>query len=177
MFAATLLALIGLHSTGGMALVAALFIFPLGLIFRELDAESVRVRRQELVVAFGDITAAGMTKTIDFATALPADAFILGTSVNVTDDFDDGMAATNKVDIGVNGATTSIIAGSADNLGTIARIVGGTKGASYCSIVGAITVRLTFTGSANLNTLTKGNVTIAIYFLTADKTTPFPRRG
>lgn len=174
----TLLAFIALSkAASAVGALAALFIFPVALIFREVAAGDARVRRLEVTLGFADITAAGMTKTIDYANALPADAFLLGTSVNVTDDFDDGAACTTKVDIGVSGSTTSIIAGSADSLGTIARIVGGTKGASYCSIVGAITPRLTFTGSVNLNTLTKGSVTIAIYFMTVDKTTAFPNRG
>lgn len=132
-----------------------------------------RIRKAEAVIGFADITAAGMTKTLDLAAfLLPADALLLGTELNVTTDFDDGAAATNKLDIGISGSGTIFLAGAADNLGTIARTNGGTAGTTMPSFQPATQVRLTFTGSANLSTLTAGSVTVRLFYTRTDKLIP-----
>jgi hypothetical protein len=132
-----------------------------------------RVRKAEATVGFADISAAAMTKFLDLAALLlPADAFLLGHEMNVLTDFDDGAAATNKLDIGVSGATTSFLAGSADNLGTIARTNGGTVGAAEPSFQGGAQVRLSFTSSVNTSTLTQGSVLVRIFYVRTDKLIP-----
>jgi len=140
-------------------------------IARTNQAHSSRIRKAEAVVLFGDITAAALTKTLDLAAfLLPADAMIVGTELNVTTDFDDGAAATTKVDIGISGSGTIFLVGAADNLGTIARTNGGTAGTQMPSFQGGTQVRLTFTCSVNTSTLTKGAVTIRLFYVRTDGT-------
>lgn len=132
-----------------------------------------RVRKAEATVLFGDITAAGMTKTLDLAAfLLPADAFLLGNELNVATVFDDGAGATTKVDIGISGSGTIFLVGGAANLNTTGRTNGGTTGSTLPSFQGSTQVRLTFTGSVNLNTLTEGAVTIRLFFVRTDKLIP-----
>jgi hypothetical protein len=143
--------------------------------FKRNVAYDSRIRKAEATIGFADITAAGMTKTLDLAAfLLPADAYLIGTELNVTDDFDDGSpgSATNKVDIGINGSGTIFLVGASDNLGTIARTNGGTAGTTLPSFQPATQVRLTFTGSANLSTLTKGSVKIRLFYVRTDFLVP-----
>jgi hypothetical protein len=137
---------------------------------REIKAFASRVKMLQLVVGFADITAAGMSKTLDMS-ALPVGAFVLGIAFNVTTDFDDGAGATNKVDVGIAGTLTGFVAGSADNLGTIGKVPGGTAGTLGGTLQSGATPRLTFTGSANLSTLTQGSVTISVLYINTDAVT------
>lgn len=140
------------------------------MLKRAIDAFQSRIRVAEATVTFTDASAGAMTKTLDLAAfLLPAGAILLGTELNVTNDFDDGAACTTKVDIGISGSGTIFLVGAADNLGTIARTNGGTAGSTIPSYQGTTQVRLTITGSVNLNTLTKGSVTIRLVYVNSDK--------
>lgn len=135
---------------------------------REVKAFNARIRKVAFDVVFGDLSAAAMTKFLDFAAALPADASIVGVDSNTTIAFTDGAACTLKVDLGFAGATTSLLAGTANNCGTINRV--GNVAADTCpQFAGGKTVRASFTCSVNTNTLTAGACRIHVYYVLLDQ--------
>ncbi|HEX4334708.1 MAG TPA: hypothetical protein VH062_02275 [Polyangiaceae bacterium] len=138
------------------------------MLDRELKAFNARIRKQAFDVAFGDITAAAMTKFLDFASALPADASIVGVDANATTAFTDGASGTLKVDLGFSGATTTLMVGGANNLGTINRV--GNGAADGCpQFAGGKTPRASFTSNVNLSTLTAGQCRIHVYYVLLDQ--------
>lgn len=137
-----------------------------------------RICKLEAILTYADIADASMSMTVDLD-ELPEDAQLVGTSLDVVDDFDDGDpgSATTKLDIGISGSGTIFLAGAADNLGTEGRTNGGTAGTRMPSFAGALTPRLTFTCSVNTNTLTKGEVKVRLFYVHTDKVTPGVERG
>ena len=137
---------------------------------RAIRAYDSRIRRTKVTVGFADITAAGMSKTLDLAALLlPADAYLLGFDLNLLVLYTDGAAGTVKMDIGVAGTGAAFLTGAANNLGaTLGRKQGGTVTSNGVpSFQPSTQVRLTFTGSVNLNTLTAGSVEVGMIWTKA----------
>lgn len=120
----------------------------------------------EKAVVFGDLTDADQQQTVDFASALPAGALVLGTGANVTATFDDvGDGATLTFDLGIKSGDTDVwIDGG--SLNAVAKVYG-PAGVAPVGLVGAVTPSIIFDADVNLNTLTKGAATFYVAYLEA----------
>lgn len=135
-----------------------------------------RLKVASKTVAFGDITDAGTTHTIDFAAALPAGAYYLGAMANCTAIFDNaGDSASVTFDLGIKSGDTDAFLDGA-SLNSVAMVytpvgVGLVAGGSGVhGFAGGVTPSIIFTGDVNLDTLTKGSAVFYVYYL--DLTTP-----
>ena len=129
-----------------------------------------RVKVATKTVAYGDITDAGTTHTIDFAAALPAGAVYLGAMADCTAIFDNaGDTAGVTFDLGIKtGDTDAFLDGA--SLNAVAKVytpagvglVAG--GVGVLGYVGGVTPSIIFTGDVNLDTLTKGSAVFRVYY-------------
>ena len=134
--------------------------------FREVTAFESRVRYVEKTVDHSVLTAS-MTEQVDFDAALPADAFVLGGELNVTEAFTSGGGAFSA-DLGYDTTDTDgIVDGAAANLETIAH-VGAPRGVLVGTRAGGELPAISFTSDVNLSTATAGIVTARLYFIQLD---------
>lgn len=109
-----------------------------------------------------DLTDADMSQSFDFASALPANAVILGYDIRVTEAFTDGGSGVFTLDVGLSGGDLDqLVDGAA--LGTIANIANA-PGVRPTGKYGAITLAATVIGDVNLNTATAGAVDIEVFY-------------
>jgi hypothetical protein len=117
-------------------------------------------------VGFADASAAGTTKTIDFAAALPAGAMVLGAGANVTAVFDNvGDTADVTFDLGIKSGDTDAFV-DAGELNAVAK-VSIPRGTGVPALVGGITPSIIIDGSVNLDTLTKGAAVFYVAYVEA----------
>lgn len=116
-------------------------------------------------ITYADLTAAALTQTIAFDDALPLGAIVIGAGFSVGAVFDNaGDTASVSLDIGHAGDADAFCVGlSLDATGA----VGAPTGVALGALVGAVTPRLTVSGSVNLNTIAKGSGTAYVVALVA----------
>ncbi len=131
-------------------------------------ASAVRIQKRTMTLAYAAMSglAGGVTTYTlgDSGGALPASARIAGFSIEALTGFDDGAAGTFNLELGVAGvadvmASTDVKAGSAaaPRIGTVA-------GLGYFGAPAIGTPSIKLTGSVDLNTLTAGTVTVAVFY-------------
>lgn len=118
--------------------------------------ESV-VQNRTLTLGFADLTDADGSQSFNLGAALPANAVLLGYSVNVTEGFTDGAAGVFTLDLGFAGDLDNILDGGA--LGTIAQLHGAVGGRRS-----AVQLLATVLGTVNVTTATEGAATIEVFF-------------
>lgn len=129
----------------------------------ELTASSMQVAT--LTVGFADLTAAALEQTLNFASALPDTAVVLGSYIDVTATFTDGAAGTFTADVGLAGGDT--ILNGADittSVDKVASPVGATPRGFYGG--GTLTVKVI--GSVNVDTATTGAMTVKVMYAAID---------
>jgi len=117
------------------------------------------------VIGFADIAALGafVTGFIDFAAALPANAIVIGSYVNVTAIVDNVTdTATLTCDVGIAGTINLLLDGV--SLNGVA-VLGAPLGTIPTGFKGPITVRVTIDSDVNLNTITKGSFTVHVVYI------------
>lgn len=119
-----------------------------------------------LAIGHADLTDADTQQTIDFASALPAGALVLGAGANVTAIFDNaGDTANITFDLGIkSGDTDGFVDGG--SLDAVAK-VSVPRGVAIPGLVGGITPSVIVDGSVNLDTLTKGAAVFYVAYLIA----------
>ena len=133
-------------------------------LHRERSAFDARLQYLEKIVTDADLTAGATSQAIDFDDALPADAFVLGGDLDVTEAFSDGGAGTFLADLGLKTVgANGFVDGGANNLESVAR-VGAPRGTLLPYRAGGETPQLTVTSSVNVNTATAGRVVARVYY-------------
>lgn len=131
----------------------------------KLDSGNVIVQSSKAIAA-ADVAALGASTTghIDFAGALPAGARFLGAVWKVTTKFQNaGDTATIDSDLG-DGTTADLYIGDAD-LHTTGEKFAGDATAKQFQDAGAVTLRISFTSSVNLSTITGGAGTVKFFYV------------
>lgn len=118
-------------------------------------------------VAFGDLTDAAGHQSFDFAAALPADAFILGSYLNVTVGFTDGVAGVFTADLGESGGDTDALLDGAD-IASIAKVGTPLGVLSTGFTYAGATLALDILATVNVNTATAGSVTARVAYFSMD---------
>lgn len=126
--------------------------------------ENLRVRDLTKSITYADASAAGTQKKIDFASALPSDAFVIGAYVDVTAVFTDGAAGTCTTDLGEKSGDEDAWIDGADITTAIAKL-SQPRGVQIPSIEASITPQITVDGTVNLNTLTAGAATYHVLYV------------
>lgn len=113
-----------------------------------------RVHTISKAFTYANLQEADQSITINFSTALPDGAVVVGAGVKTTAIIDNaGDSASVVVDIGHSGDTDAFCDGATCNA---VGIDSGVSGVSMGLLVGAITPVITVVPSVNGNTLTKG---------------------
>lgn len=121
-----------------------------------------KVQAMSLAIGHADLTEADGAQSFDFASALPANAVILGYDVRVTEGFTDGAAGTFTMDVGISGGDLDqLVDGIA--IGAIANL-GNAPGVRPTGRYGAITLAATVLGSVNVDTATAGALTVEVFY-------------
>jgi len=131
-----------------------------------LHEVTTRVRRATLAIAVADLVDVATSQVLSFAAALPANARILASDVELGTPFTGGGAATCTVDLGDAGDPDALLDGtdvlSAAVDGQAAdHVLGIAPNKSY---VGAATLTVTVTSDVNVSTLTAGALTVAVLY-------------
>lgn len=138
---------------------------------RAQQAYNSRIKYLEKSITKAGRAVAG-TEVVDFDSALPADAVVVGAYINVTEAWDDGAAGTFVGDVGLKTVDTDgFIDGAADNLGTTGR-KGQPRGVLMGCFVGGESVLIpciALASNVNLSTATTGALTARVYYYQADK--------
>jgi hypothetical protein len=124
---------------------------------------------QKATKTVGQADLSGTTaQTIDFASALPTGAMLLGTQVNLVTPFTGGGVSSLDLDVGKAGAIEAYIK-DLDILGSSAGYYSfdGTPTAPPPVSASGVTIRLTFTpdGGTNMTALTAGSLTVIAYYV------------
>lgn len=144
--------------------------FTFGAISRLNEGAAVHVATR--TVGFADLTLAAGNQSFDFATTLPADAWILGSYIDVTEGFTDGAAGVFTADLGESGGVTDALIDGAD-ISAIAKVP---------TTVGALPTGFTYAGdtmavdiiaTVNVNTATAGALTAKIAYIRMDNLIPW----
>ena len=119
-------------------------------------------------VGIADLTAAAGNQSFDFAAALPADAWVLGSYIDVTEAFTDGAAGTFTADLGESGGDTDALIDGADITTAIAKVGTpiGTLGTGF-TYAGA-TLAIDIIGTVNVDTATAGALTVKVAYIRMD---------
>jgi hypothetical protein len=131
----------------------------------------IRIRKLQLQITESDLTESsdGVAQAINIGSALPANAFVLGTDVLLTTQFTGGSATEVDLDIGVSGAIKSLL-GDLDVLASTASgahyNIGDAVGTRVNGYFGGSQLIATFTpdGSHDLADLDAGDLTITILY-------------
>lgn len=110
-----------------------------------------------------DIAVAATSAEIDLGGPLPPDAVVVGLFADITADWDDGAAGTFAADVGNATDDDKFTATELDIDGGVSQ-----DNRSIYIPAGGDTLRVTFSGSANLSTLTSGVMELTIWFYTAE---------
>jgi hypothetical protein len=131
------------------------------------DTVSLELKEATLTVGHADLTAAATNEQIDFAAAMPANAVVLGSYLEITTLFSGGSVSDCTTDIGVSsGDVDAIMAAvptfTADPTGNI----NGPKGIALDGHYGGVTlaVNVVTTGD-NVVNLSAGSVTAHIFYI------------
>lgn len=115
------------------------------------------VQSRALSLGFADLTDADGSQSFNLGAALPANAVLLGYSVNVTQAFGDGAAGVFTLDLGFAGDLDNVLDGGA--LGAIAQLYGSAAGRRS-----AVQLLATVLADVNVTTATVGAATIEVFF-------------
>jgi hypothetical protein len=118
-------------------------------------------------VTHSDLTASAGSESIDFDSALPANAIILASEIKVDTLFDDGAAAVSDVDLGISGGDTDRIE---DGLNTTLATgatgrQSGTAGIQPQGFYGGETLAVTVNAGVDVDTLSQGDVTATVWYI------------
>jgi len=118
----------------------------------------------EKQITHADLTAAATSEAVDFDSALPAGAVILGREITVTTPFSGGGASAATVDVG--GTDTDAIVDGEDVFTGATTPKAGTSGINPNGFLGGQTLKATVTSDVNVGTLTAGDITVKVaYFV------------
>lgn len=121
------------------------------------------VFKKSLAVGFADLTDADGSQSFNLGTALPANAIVIGHAVSISNIFDDGVAGTFSVDIGLAGALDAICNGA--DLTTAIGELHGPLGARSGGRYQAVQLLATVLGSVNVDTATQGAAVFEVYYI------------
>ena len=133
----------------------------------QLDtAYAARPQKLTKSVGHADLTDAGTTQTIDFDSALPATAFVLGGQILITTKLAGGTVTNVTVKVGAvnddDGINTSTEVGPA----YAGAEPGGVRNNGVLPAMGSLTPKLAFTSvGGNLVDLTAGSLTFTVYYV------------
>lgn len=126
-------------------------------------AASLRVRQVSKSVTYSDLTDADGSQSFDFDAALPANAQVIGYSIDTTEGFTDGAAGVFTADLGIKTTDPDAFMDGAD-IATIAKIstpFGVTPGGFW----GGSTPQVTVLADVNVNTASDGALTAYINYI------------
>lgn len=123
---------------------------------------SAAMQAMSLTIDHEDLDESDGSQSIDFASALPANAVILGYDIRVTEAFTDGDAGVFTLDVGISGGDLDqLVDGAA--LGNIANIANA-PGVRPTGRYGAVTLAATVLGSVNVDTATAGTAVVEVFY-------------
>lgn len=114
-----------------------------------------------------DVALAAHSAAINFGSALPTGAVVLGVIADVTEDFSDGGASTFSADVGVSGGDDDLFTPTALDIDNGVALY--TQ--SVAIAASGTQLAVTISGSVNLSTLTTGTMTLTVLFCVPTTTT------
>lgn len=121
------------------------------------------VQKASLTVLYTDLTDADGAQSFDFDDALPADALVLGASIDVAVGFTDGAGGVFTADLGVKGGDTDSLIDGAD-LAAVAR-VGSPEGVKPSGWYMGSTIAIDVKADVDVKDATAGALTAEVYYV------------
>jgi hypothetical protein len=124
------------------------------------------IKKRQLQVVHGDLTATGTTQSIDIGAVWTVGIVVVGAYLDITTLFSGGSVSACTAQVGIkSGDTDSIIAATDVFTGAATGIVN-TFGVGPAGYYGAITPSILFTSTTdNLINLSAGDLTVTIAYL------------